>query len=150
MKTRTDQLFDNLEAYLGPAIADAIDERNANSPDLYLENVKEWDRGWRDVVSGAREFPAVIFLEKSRSMADSFTAQYDLEIAFACKGSDAELIERQGEAYKDVLEDVLLADCHLGDTCLDSNNLSIETGYAGSVYIAVCSISLTVDRGGFL
>ena len=150
MKSKTDQVFDRLQDYLGPAIASLVDQWNEADPGLYLEVPLEWDRGYRDILAGNRSFPAVLFIEKSREQSDSFTTLYGLVIGFVFKGSDHRLIEAQGNAWKDIWEDVLTQDPHLGETCLDSNNLLVETDLAGGIYLVSCQIDLEVDRGGFL
>jgi len=148
VKTNTADLYDKLEAYLKRALEDMVAEHNAKDPELYLEDIKAWHRGYKDVTSGATEFPAILFMEQSRTQLDSFTTRYSVEISIALKGS--ERIAEQGQAYTDALWDALLADCHLGDACLDSNNHTLETGYIGSVFLAVATLDIDMDRGGFL
>ena len=147
-KSRVDQLFDKLKAYLKPTLEEAVAERNSDDPDLYLENIKEWDRGYRDVLAGLSEYPAILFIVSSRSQLDSFTVRYSAEISIALKGN--ENLAEQGEAYTDILWDAVVADCHLGETCLDSSDLVIETGMIGSVFLVVATVDLEVDEGGFV
>lgn len=149
MKSRTDKVFDNLEAYLKPTIKALVIEWNRKKK-LYLEFPKEWDRGYRDILAGNRDFPAVLFIERSREQTDSYTTEYGLAIGFAFKSSDMDLIEAQGNAWKDIWEDALTQDYHLGGTCLDSNHLLIESDMVNGIYLISCMIDVSVDRGGFL
>jgi hypothetical protein len=150
MKSKTDQVFDRLQDYLEPTIANLVEQWNLEDPGLYLEIPREWDRGYRDILAGSRSFPAVLFIERSREQSDSYTTQYSLAIGFAFKGSDPRLIESQGNAWKDIWEDALTQDHHLGETCQDSSNLLIETDLAGGIFLVSCLIDLEVDRGGFI
>jgi hypothetical protein len=145
---KTKQLFERLEAYLKPALDSAVAQWNIDDPTLYLETVAEWDKGYKDVLAGLSEYPAILFMEQSRTHNESFTTTYTIEISLALKGGDT--IADKGEAYADILERALLADHHLGSTCLDSNDLIIETGMVGRVFLVVATIDLDIDRGGFV
>ena len=67
---------------------------------------------------------------------DSFTVR-SAEISIALKGN--ENLAEQGEAYTDILWDAVVADCHLGETCLDSSDLVIETGMIGKCVPCGCN-----------
>ncbi len=150
IKTRSKELYDALEDYLKPAITDQIIARNEADGDLYLQDVREWSKGYKDVLAGARQYPAILFMEQRRSHPENYITRYAIEIGFALKGGmDQGLLADQGEAYCDILEDVILADHTLGGMCVDSNNLEIESGYVGSVFVASCTLDIDVDRGGF-
>lgn len=148
--TRSKALYNALEAYLKPAITEQVTARNEADGALYLLDIQEWAKGYKDILAGARQYPAILFMEQGRSHPEPYITRYTIEIGLAIKGGmDVSLLGDQGEAYCDILEDVLLEDHTLGGTCLDSNNLAIETGYAGSVFVASCTLDLDIDRGGY-
>jgi len=150
MTSRVDQLFDAMEAYLKPAIQTAIDERNADDSALHLSHIVEWDRGYKNLKTGIREYPAVLFLEKRRYERVSFFTTYAMVIGFAYMNPDADEMQRQSDAYRDIFEDVVRADWHFGETTLDVGGFDMESDTIDGVFVIAIDVEIDVDNGGFV
>jgi hypothetical protein len=150
MGSRVDQVFDAMKAYLEPAVEAAIDERNESDPTLHLNHIAEWDRGYRDILTGIREYPAMLFLEKRRYGKSSFFTTYEMVIGFAYMNPDADEMQRQTDAYRDILEDVVRADWHMGESTLDVSGFDMDSDTIGGVFVSAIDVDIDVDNGGFV
>lgn len=150
MKSRTDLILDVIKGHLQTTITNLVAEWNVANPGMHLEDIAEWDVGYRDILVGLRFYPAVMLIDQKRVLVDSYTVRHSLVIGLAYSSEDVDMLNGHGNAYKDILVDALLTDHTLGGAVIDSNGLEIECDVISSVYAIAAGIDVDVDRGGFL
>jgi hypothetical protein len=150
MKSQSDILYTKIEAYLQSAVPQLVDSWNEKHPGESLSQIMEWDRGYRDILTGLREYPAILLIEKGRSYQDSYTTRHTLVIGLAYTCDDMDMLQTHGQAYVDILEECIRADWHLGDACLDAVSYEIDTDIVTSIFVVACTLTINLDRGGFV
>ncbi len=149
MKSQSDILYGKIETYLKQSFSDLVTQWNDAHEGETLTDIMEWDRGYRDILAGLREYPAVLLIEKGRAFLDTYTTRHTLVIGLAYTCDDRDMLQAHGDAYLDILEESVRADWHLGDSCLDVVSYDIDTDVISGVYVAACTLSIDIDRGGF-
>lgn len=119
-------------------------------PDLNLQNIALWQSGFTGVLSGLQTYPGAILLVQRRSISDSFTTSFSCVLGIGLSADDPNYLEEMGNAWEDILEESIRADYHLGESVLDTNEISIESSCTGNVYVIQMAFTVQIDIGGFI
>lgn len=148
LNNRTYNLLRRIAETLTEKVNDKVEEFNEEyGTDLPL--IAETDTGFRDVLTGLRTYPALLVAERGRDASSAYFTDYSLSIAIALRGDDMDLLQQEGTAVLDCLEDVLREDHTLGGLVLEAKGISPEIGVVSGVYIASVQTTVTVDLGSF-
>lgn len=126
-----------------------LNEKIANfslKNDCQLEKIKEFSIGYKDILTGLRDYPAIIILENKREICDNYFNRLYLLVGFAFNTSDKEQLIEFGQYYKDIIQECLLEDNTFGGLCIDSNNLIMEDGYTSDVFVISSEFNIDIER----
>jgi hypothetical protein len=113
---------------------------------LSIEPIQEIDIGYKDILTGLRNYPALVLLEKRRVTDDYWFTQFNLLLGFAFKSGMPEQMLEFGQYYKDIIEWAIISDHTFGGVCLDSNNMTMEDAYTSDIYVISTEFTVTCDR----
>lgn len=148
--TRTERLLDAMEEYLRESLGKAREKWNAEDEDLGLPEVAMCHHGYCDPVGGLSLYPALILIVGGRDSSKPFFVDYDITVGLAIKSEDTGALVRWGQAYEDILEDVLDSDHSLGGSVLDINGQRMDKDIVSGTYLITVTCKVTVDRGGYV
>lgn len=141
------EILEDILDYFESELPIYVAQLNELCEGLNLPEVVEFDAGYRDIFAGLREYPAMIIVNRGRSIEPFFTT-YRLLIGLVVRSEDYDQLETWGQSYEDILEIIIRDDHTLGDACLDSNSVNIDNDVVNGLYIISCEMEVQIDRGG--
>lgn len=148
--SRTSKLLDAVDAFLMKALGDACQEWNAKDGTLFLPPIVQCHHGYCEPMNGLTVYPSLILIVQGRDSGDAFFSTYRLTVGIAIKCDDSATLVRWGEAYEDILEDVVDSDHSLGGAVLDVNGQTMDKDLSSGTYLISLDLEAMVDRGGYV
>ena len=148
--SRTSKLLDAVDAFLMKALASRCEEWNGKDETLGLPAILQCHHGYCEPMNGLTVYPSLILIVQGRESGDAFFVTYNMTIGIAIKCDDSATLVRWGEAYEDILEDVVDSDHSLGKAVLDVNGQEMNKDLSSGTYLITLDCNVSVDRGGYV
>lgn len=148
--SRTSKLLDAVGSFLMKELAAGYEEWNGKDETLGLPAIHQCHHGYCEPMNGLTVYPSLILIVQGRESGDAFFSTYRLTVGIAIKCDDPATLVRWGEAYEDILEDVVDSDHSLGGSVLDVNNQTMDKDLSSGTYLISLDLEAMVDRGGYV
>lgn len=98
-------------------------------------------------LTAAERMPCLLLAVTSREIKDPYFTEFNVSLGISFTVTSPEDGEKTGDAWEDILEELLRVDCTLGGNVFDAgHDISIEGVALSGVYVVYCEFTVEVER----
>lgn len=142
MKNSTDEFLESVKAFLKMKFSELTTA--AGTSDIRL-----WQSGFSAVLNNSVSYPTCILATGDKSIG-AYLNEVELIIGVAVTSDVDEELDRLGRLWEDIIEEAVRSDYHLGESCVDSNDIRLTHDCVSGVYIIQMIMTCTVYKRSFV